>query len=108
MPQEIDIPDLPKNYVATKFGIVSYDANTTIYVFDKGSVRLALLSDNGAYMLQVKQVKPKRLILEQTNEFRKIVFGEWLEDEKGNIYQWKSSDPSSVRYRYWQVINEED
>ena len=104
----IKIPDLPKQYVAIKFAVVNYDPTITTYVFDKGSVRAAILSDNGAYMLQVKQLKPKRLVLEQTSEVRKLLFGEWFEDEKGNLLQWKLVDPSPVRYRYWQVIDEEE
>ena len=93
---EIEIPGLPEGYRAVE---VRIDPDLTKYVGDDGNLYLKA-------NVKLEKIKPRRIVLEETDEFRTPNHGEFYSYENGPIEQCDIDD-ADYPVRIWRVVEEE-
>ena len=59
--------------------------------------------------VKLKEIQPLRIVLEETEEERSISFGDWYEDDVGNVSRYLNMHFGSRRtYKIWREVNETD
>lgn len=103
MKYEIEIPDLPDGWRAVAYRI-GVNGETII---DCGEI-VTLDADTKFPCLIVEKIKPRRIVLEETSEFRKVKNGEYYFSP---LYQSVrlNVDPSQscMKYKIWRVVEDE-
>ena len=56
----------------------------------------------------VEKIKPRRIVLEETNEERRICYGEWYESQEGKLMRWPYGGKTDGKHRVWREAKETD
>ncbi len=56
--------------------------------------------------LIVEKIQPRRIVLEETNEERKICFGEWYESQEGKLMRWPYGGKTDGKHKVWREVKE--
>ena len=56
----------------------------------------------------VEKIKPRRIVLEETNEERRICYGEWYESQEGKLMRWPYGGKTDGKHRVWREVKETD
>ena len=105
MKYEIEIPDLPEGWMP-----VSYrQAKNGEYYFDIDMVNKCDFTNitQNSYLI-VEKIKPRRIVLEETSEFRESENGEWAEESDGSIFKWNFACNSSAKYKIWREVKDSE
>lgn len=95
---EIEIPDLPEGWRPVEARI---DPDLTKYIGDDGNLYLKA-------KVKLEKIKPRRVVLEETDETREVIFGEYFfSPDNMKVTVWSYSDPSNDKYKIWRVVEEE-
>jgi len=91
--QTIEIEGLPEGWKA-----VSIDA--TGCNFDSGLTSYPV-------HLKVEKIQPRRIVMEETGEERSVSYGDWYEDEDGNVINYLNKSFGTRRtYKIWKEVKE--
>lgn len=53
--------------------------------------------------------QPRRIVLEETGEERSVSYGEWYEDDEGNVNKYLNKSFGSIRtHKVWREVKETD
>ena len=95
---EIEIPDLPDGWRPVEARI---DPDLTKYIGDDGNLYLKA-------KVKLEKIKPRRVVLEETDETREVIFGEYFfSPDNMKVTVWSYSDPSNGKYKIWRVVEGE-
>lgn len=98
---EIEIPGLPEGWKAVAYRRPMKDID---YVLTQYGVRL-YIHYTFDHMLIVKKIKPRRIVLEETEEVRSAQIGEFYALSDGRLIQHGgSSRPTADSYTIWRVM----
>lgn len=56
----------------------------------------------------VEKIQPRRIVLEETNEERRICYGEWYESQEGKLMRWPYGGKTDGKHRVWLEVKETD
>lgn len=57
--------------------------------------------------LIVEKIQPRRIVLEDTDEERSLSYGDWYEDDEGNLHKYLNESFGSRRtYKVWREVKE--
>jgi len=56
----------------------------------------------------VEKIQPRRIVLEETNEERRICYGEWYESQEGKLMRWPYGGKTDGKHRVWREVKETD
>ena len=54
----------------------------------------------------VEKIQPRRIVLEETNEERRICYGEWYESQEGKLMRWPYGGKTDGKHRVWHELKE--
>lgn len=95
---EIEIPDLPDGWRAVEARIDPDQYNK--YVGDDGCLYWNA-------KIKLEKIKPRRVVLEETSEFRQVDCGEYYFSPTHNsVRLWVEIHKSSNEYEIWRIIEE--
>ena len=59
--------------------------------------------------LIIEKIHPRRIVLEETCEERSLSYGDWYEDDEGNVHKYLNKSFGSRRtYKTWREVKETD
>jgi len=58
--------------------------------------------------LIVEKIQLRRIVLEETNEERRICFGEWYESQEGKLMRWPYGGKTDGKHKVWREVKETD
>ena len=101
--QTIDVTGLPEGWKAVAYrvptnGETCWHQNFGIYT--------ATVSLTQCFI--VEKIKPRRIVLEETNEERRICYGEWYESQEGKLMRWPYGGKTDGKHRVWREVKETD
>lgn len=102
MKHEIEIEGLPEGWRAVAYRKALWGE---WYSFEDGIVRRRECTGMQYPVLIVEQIKPRKIVLEETGEFRKAKPGEYYEHSAGIAIHNGYTDTSG-EYRIWRVVEE--
>ena len=99
---EIEIPDLPEGWKAVAYRIPEKDEN---YLSIDGLVEK---HDFRIYSprIIVEKIKPRRIVLEETDELRRVNNGEYYY-HNGYALCRPFPSPTDLEFKIWRVVEEE-
>jgi len=98
--QTIEVEGLPEGWKAVAFRIAYNE-----YVIDCGQVVFATYTKSPR--LIVEKIQPRRKVLEKTGEERSVSYGDWYEDENGNVIPYLNKSFGTRRtYKIWKEVKE--
>lgn len=101
---EIEIPDLPEGWRAVAHRIPVNGLEYTLS--DTGRPFICMTIDYPC--LIVKKIKPRRIVLEETDEVREVVLGEYFFSPANmKVMAWPYSNQSNEKYKIWRIVEEE-
>ncbi len=101
--QTIDVTGLPEGWKAVAYrvptnGETCWHQNFGIYT--------ATVSLTQCFI--VEKIQPRRIVLEETNEERRICYGEWYESQEGKLMRWPYGGKTDGKHRVWREVKETD
>lgn len=101
MKHEIDVPELPEGWRA-----VAYRCPKKFeHYFDAEEKRLLIAPlDHGSARLIVEKIKPRRIVLEETEEIAIPKNGDWV--LRGKVFQQSDGNDFRSSHRIWRVVEE--
>lgn len=57
--------------------------------------------------LIIEKIQPRRIVLEETEEFREAEPGEFLINIQGFLQEWSDTAKTAAKYRIWRVVEDE-
>lgn len=105
MKYEIEIPDLPEGWKPIAYRRAERGKD---YALKEGKVSLYNGFSDFANLIIVERIQPRRIVLEETYEFRKAKPGEYYEyyEPFGGTAIHKSHTDTSGEYKIWRVVEE--
>ena len=103
--QTIEVEGLPEGWKAKEFRLGEID-ETYYDPATKSICRLLLGSTVG--VLIVEKIQPRRIVLEETGEERKICYGEWYETSEHKLMRWPYGGKTDGRHKVWREVKEND
>ena len=72
--------------------------------------KIEYFSDSQYIKVRIKEkIHPRRIVLEDTGEERSISYGDWYEDDEGNVHKYLNKSFGSRRtYKTWREVKETD
>ena len=58
--------------------------------------------------IHLRKIRPRRIVLEETNEERRICFGEWYESQEGKLMRWPYGGKTDGKHKVWCEVKETD
>ena len=58
--------------------------------------------------IKLEKIQPRRIVLEETNEERRICYGEWYESQEGKLMRWPYGGKTDGKHRVWREVKETD
>ncbi len=58
--------------------------------------------------IHLKKIQPRRIVLGETNEERRICYGEWYESQEGKLMRWPYGGKTDGKHRVWREVKETD
>ena len=102
MKYEIDIEGLPEGWKPVAFRL----PKKSEYFLKCEQIDVAMDDAFLTEYIIVEKIKPSRIILEETGEFRQAKTYEWIENGCGIIERWMSCENSSSKYKIWRPVKE--
>ena len=99
----IEIEGLPEGWKAVAYRVPKGNIE---FVFIENVVRKAKPQDKKC--LIVEKIQPRRIVLEETNEERRICYGEWYESQEGKLMRWPYGGKTDGKHRVWREVKETD
>ena len=90
----IEIEGLPEGWKAIAYRVPKGNIE---FVFIENVVRKAKPQDKKC--LIVEKIQPRRIVLEETNEERRICYGEWYESQEGKLMRWPYGGKTDGKHR---------
>lgn len=78
------------------------------YFFDGEILEADYSHNQWRQRLLVEKIKPRRIVLEETGEFREACEGEWIEEDDGGILKWCLDDNSKYKYKIWREVKDDE
>ena len=97
----IEIEGLPEGWKAVAYRVPKGNIE---FVFIENVVREAKPQDKKC--LIVEKIQPRRIVLEETNEERRICYGEWYESQEGKLMRWPYGGKTDGKHRVWREVKE--
>lgn len=97
--QTIDVEGLPEGWKAKEVRVDPDQYNK--YVGDDGFLYWEA-------KIKMEKIQPRRIVLEETNEERRICFGEWYESQEGKLMRWPYGGKTDGKHRLWREVKEPD
>ncbi len=98
MKYEIDIKGLPEGWKPVAY---RRTLQNEYYLTNRGVEKAPYNLDN--LWLVVEKIQPRRIVLEETEEFREAVKGEFCEQEDGFIFSM-IRDSVGYKYKIWREV----
>ena|SRR5690348_8378116 len=99
---QIEIEGLPDGWEAVAYRYIKKGD----FYFDGVTVEHAN-TDFDCPWLIVQKTKPRRIVLEETEEERSVSYGDWFETDEGLIKQWDREDVGSLGcFKIWRQVKE--
>ena len=95
----IEIEGLPEGWKAVAYRVPKGNIE---FVFIENVVREAKPQDKKC--LIVEKIQPRRIVLEETNEERRICYGEWYESQEGKLMRWPYGGKTDGKHRVWREV----
>jgi len=71
--------------------------------------KIEYFSDSQYIKVRIKEkIQPRRIVLEETNEERRICFGEWYESQEGKLMRWPYGGKTDGKHKVWREVKETD
>jgi len=71
--------------------------------------KIEYFSDSQYIKVRIKEkIQPRRIVLEETNEVRRICFGEWYESQDGKLMRWPYGGKTDGKHKVWREVKETD
>ena len=102
--QTIDVTGLPEGWKAIAYRIPLENKD---YILDGEQVVLCCWASSRDYLI-VEKIQPRRIVLEETNEERRICYGEWYESQEGKLMRWPYGGKTDGKHRVWREVKETD
>ena len=99
----IEVEGLPEGWKAVAYRVPKGNIE---FVFIENVVREAKPQDKKC--LIVEKIQPRRIVLEETNEERRICYGEWYESQEGKLMRWPYGGKTDGKHRVWREVKETD
>ena len=99
----IEVEGLPEGWKAVAYRVPKGNIE---FVFIENVVRKAKPQDKKC--LIVEKIQPRRIVLEETNEERRICYGEWYESQEGKLIRWPYGGKTDGKHRVWREVKETD
>ena len=99
----IEIEGLPEGWKAIAYRVPKGNIE---FVFIENVIRKAKPQDKKC--LIVEKIQPRRIVLEETNEERRICYGEWYESQEGKLMRWPYGGKTDGKHRVWREVKETD
>ena len=99
----IEIEGLPAGWKAVAYRVPKGNIE---FVFIENVVREAKPQDKKC--LIVEKIQPRRIVLEETNEERRICYGEWYESQEGKLMRWPYGGKTDGKHSVWREVKETD
>ena len=99
----IEIEGLPEGWKAVAYRVPKGNIE---FVFIENMVREAKPQDKKC--LIVEKIQPRWIVLEETNEERRICYGEWYESQEGKLMRWPYGGKTDGKHRVWREVKETD
>ena len=99
----IEVEGLPEGWKAVAYRVPKGNIE---FVFIENVVREAKPQDKKC--LIVEKIQPRRIVLEETNEERRICYGEWYESQEGKLMRWPYGGKTDGKHRIWREVKETD
>lgn len=100
---EIEIPDLPEGWRAVAYRAARRGID---HVLRNGQITIYNGSSDAVDLLIVEKIKPRRIVLEETDEIRRVNNGEYYY-HNGYALCWPSPSPTDLEYKIWRVVEGE-
>lgn len=101
MKYEIEIPGLPAGWRAIAFRAPNYGEH---FICLDGKISICYSVQNKVFLI-VKKSIPRRIILEETDEVRKVSYGDYYFEGKA-ICAWLSPVETMGEYKVWREVKE--
>ena len=95
MKYEIDIEGLPEGYKVNSITVNAKENVSQCFSTVQATIRL-------------KKIHPRRIVLEETGEERKICYGEWYETSEHKLMRWPYGGKTDGRHKVWREVKEND
>lgn len=101
----IEIQGLPEGWLVKEIKL--WDA---LYEITPGSYNYNPCINTAKFRCEliVEKIKPRRIVLEETNEERRICYGEWYESQEGKLMRWPYGGKTDGKHRVWREVKETD
>ena len=96
---EIEIPGLPEGWRAVEARIDPDQYNK--YVGDDGCLYWNA-------KIKLEKIKPRRIVLEETDEVREVEFGEYFSSTANLISSWPWRSQSIEKYKIWRLRGDKE
>ena len=100
---EIEIPDLPKGWRAVAYRAARRGID---HVLRNGQVTVYRGFSDAVDLLIVEKIKPRRIVLEETDEIRRVNNGEYYY-HNGYALCRPFPSPTDLEFKIWRVVEEE-
>ena len=97
--QTIEVEGLPEGWKAV--GMLVDPDQYNKYVGDDGFLYWEA-------KIKLEKIQPRRIVLEETNEERRICYGEWYESQEGKLMRWPYGGKTDGKHRVWREVKETD
>ncbi len=98
--QTIEVEGLPEGWKAV--GMLVDPDQYNKYVGDDGFLYWEA-------KIKLEKIQPRRIVLEETGEERSLSYGDWYEDDQGDVHKYLNKSFGSRRtYKVWREVNETD
>ena len=98
---EIEIPDLPDGWRAVAYRRLKngdFYLNEQCEIVENYALKI--------FALIVEKIKPRRIVLEETDEIRRVNNGEYYY-HNGYALCWPFPSPTDLEFKIWRVVEEE-
>lgn len=100
---EIEIPDLPDGWRPVAYRAARRGID---HVLRNGQVTVYRGFSDAVDLLIVEKIKPRRIVLEETDEIRRVNNGEYYY-HNGYALCWPFPPPTDLEFKIWRVVEGE-
>ena len=103
--QTIEVDGLPEGWKVVAYRVPLENKD---YILDGDQVLLCCWPPHKNSLI-IEKIQPRRIVLEDTGEERSISYGDWYEDDEGNVHKYLNKSFGSRRtYKTWREVKETD
>lgn len=103
--ETIGVEGLPKGWKAVAYRVPQHNE---FILCDEGVMQaINGLIKHKSPGLILEKIQPRRIVLEETNEYRQVNDGEWYENSTSGFAIWRGRESIS-RFKIWREVKETD